>query len=185
MAAPAARPISISACSGTQRLPDSGPLQQSVSVAMEKVQQRRQNDWFAVIAARSLTACSLHHRLSRQNTHLSMLSIHEQTWQQNCILSRPSEAAEKEKGHEKKKFDSVRGSRRAARCQWSVSFRPVAESDVPFAFATPGGGQMPAGKIEVTNTNSSSAVSAYSLKHVPTGKRVIAAAPLRSVAPSQ
>ena len=58
------------------------------------------------------------------------------------------------------------------------AFAQSLKADVPFAFATPAGGQIPAGKIEVTDTNSSSAVSAYSLWHVATGKRVIAVAPL-------
>lgn len=47
---------------------------------------------------------------------------------------------------------------------------------VPFAFATPGGGAMPAGSYEITRLTNTAAIPAYRILNVDTKKSVVAMA---------
>lgn len=47
---------------------------------------------------------------------------------------------------------------------------------VPFAFATPGGGQMPAGSYEITRLNNTAAIPTYRILNVETKRSVVAMA---------
>ncbi|MDZ4798237.1 MAG: hypothetical protein SGI92_08755 [Bryobacteraceae bacterium] len=47
---------------------------------------------------------------------------------------------------------------------------------IPFAFATPGGGEMPAGQYEIARTNATSAMPVYRILNVDTKQSVMAMA---------
>ena len=50
------------------------------------------------------------------------------------------------------------------------------KAKIPFAFATPGGGEMPAGQYEIARSNATSAIPTYRILNVDTKRSVIAMA---------